>query len=216
MAKINLYSEKGVKKDGFKLPKDFSGEINMDLISQAVRVYEDRMHPGFSKVKTRGQVKTSTRKIYRQKGTGNARHGAKSAPIFVGGGVAHGPKGVKKVLRLPKNMAKKALLSSLSLKADKGELVFVEGLKNIKKTKEAAKLLGSIEEAKKANKIYLVLSSDNSGVSKYFKNINKVNAITTFNLLNAYDVLFAGVMLCDKDIFETKTKKAVKKQTKTK
>ncbi|KKT39440.1 MAG: 50S ribosomal protein L4 [Candidatus Collierbacteria bacterium GW2011_GWF1_44_12] len=69
----------------------FNVEVSPSLISQAIYIYQANSHRGVAKVKTRGEVTASTRKIYKQKGTGNARHGAKSAPIFVGGGVVFGP-----------------------------------------------------------------------------------------------------------------------------
>ena len=112
--------------------------INKILLTQAIRVYTARRHPGLSKVKTRGEVIASTRKIYRQKGTGQARHGAISAPIFVGGGVAHGPKGVKRQLSLPKKMRRKALSIALSVKAKEGNLLVVEGISKLKKNKRGS------------------------------------------------------------------------------
>src|SRR3990170_7427665 len=127
MIKLTIYSAKGTRKGSTNLPKSFIEKENLALLSQAVRVYEDRKHPGLSKVKTRGEVTASTRKIYRQKGTGGARHGAISAPIFVGGGIAHGPKGVKRILSLPKKMRKKALISSLNWKLKDSELFVIDG-----------------------------------------------------------------------------------------
>src|SRR3989344_5966768 len=98
MLKVNLYDSAGKKKEGLSLPKEFEVKPNFRLLAQAYHVYEDRTHLGLAKAKTRGEVRISTKKIYKQKGTGGARHGAKSAPIFVGGGVAHGPKGIKRKL----------------------------------------------------------------------------------------------------------------------
>src|SRR5690554_4960009 len=71
----------------------FGQKANPTLLAQAVRVYLSNLRQGTSKVKTRSEVSRTRAKWYRQKGTGNARHGARSAPIFVGGGVAHGPNG---------------------------------------------------------------------------------------------------------------------------
>src|SRR3990167_4620035 len=97
MPKADTYSSKGTKQEGVNLPKALFGEKQNDkLLAQAIHVYRDRQHLGNSKVKTRGEVTATTRKWYRQKGTGRARHGAVSAPLFVGGGVAHGPKGINR------------------------------------------------------------------------------------------------------------------------
>jgi len=93
------------------------GEPNLPLLAQAIRIYQANSHQGGSRVKTRGEVAGSTRKIYRQKGTGRARHGARKAPLFVGGGVAHGPTGLRPArLVLPKQMRRAALASVLALK----------------------------------------------------------------------------------------------------
>ena len=79
--------------ESITLPKEiFDAKINNPLMAQAVRVYLANQRRGTLKTKSRGEVAISTRKIYRQKGTGRARHGAASAPIFVGGGIAFGPK----------------------------------------------------------------------------------------------------------------------------
>lgn len=85
------------------------------LLAQAIRVYLANQRQGTSKVKTRSEVSRTTRKVYRQKGTGNARHGAKDAPIFVGGGVAHGPTGEENWhLNLTKTLRNKALAAVFS------------------------------------------------------------------------------------------------------
>jgi len=83
-------------KINFSLPKGFDLKKAEKLLVQIVRVFEDRTHFGLNKVKTRSEVNKTRKKLYKQKGTGGARHGAKSAHIFVGGGVAHGPKGEKR------------------------------------------------------------------------------------------------------------------------
>jgi len=71
----------------------FNLEVSPALLTQAIYVYQENTHIGTSKVKTRGEVDLTKKKVYKQKGTGNARHGSKSAPIYVGGGVVFGPRG---------------------------------------------------------------------------------------------------------------------------
>src|SRR3989344_8061779 len=88
-----MYDVKGAKNGVYVLPKEvFGAKINQPLMAQAVRVYLANQRQGNAHTKSRGEITLTTAKWYRQKGTGRARHGAKSAPIFVGGGVAHGPK----------------------------------------------------------------------------------------------------------------------------
>jgi large subunit ribosomal protein L4 len=217
MIKVNLYSAKGLKKGNFSLPRDYSEKINLDLLAQALRVYENRVHPGLARVKTRGEVRLSTRKIYRQKGTGRARHGAKSAPIFVGGGVAHGPKGIKKQLILPGKMRQKSLKAALSLKAKNGNLAVVSLLSSLKKTKEAEGLLKKINSAGNAS-FTIVVGSQNKSVVSVLRNLDKVR-VEPYSNLNAYIVFNGGTILMDKEIFATSKKAAnkvagVKKGTK--
>jgi large subunit ribosomal protein L4 len=224
MSNLNVYSLEGSNKT-VTAPKNFNGEVNMALISQALRVYEDRLHPGLAKVKTRGEVRLSTRKIYRQKGTGGARHGAKSANLFVGGGVTHGPTGIKRVLTLPKNMKSKALISALSLKAKKDRVALVTDLAKVKKTKDAKKLVEKIVVDQKLDskiKFTLVLSAGNKDAKIYFKNL-KLLQVVPFENLNVYKVFYGGYLLFDAESFpkvnpvkkeikttKTSTKKAVK------
>ena len=208
MIKVNLYTAKGIKRGSFSLPKVFSEKINLDLLAQALRVYEDRIHPGLARVKTRGEVRLSTRKIYRQKGTGGARHGAKSAPIFVGGGVAHGPKGVKKQLSMPAKMRQAAIMEALSFKAKNGNLALVSLLSSLKKTKEAEGLLKKINAADNA-RFTIVLKNKNKDIVSVFRNVKNV-VVESYSNINAYKIFNGGTILMDKEIF-TATKKTTNK-----
>jgi large subunit ribosomal protein L4 len=204
MNKIDTYSLKGTKLAPTPLPKDFDVKPNLKLLAQAIRVYADRGHIGLAKAKTRAEVKRTKKKWYRQKGTGGARHGAKSAPIFVGGGVAHGPKGVKRQLALPKAMAQKALQTALSLKVKDGEALAVGGIGKIKKTKELNVLIAKIAKQlkiKKSANFTFALAERNMGAARYLKNIKNVEA-KSFKTLNAYKVYLGGVLLLDKDILK--------------
>ena len=114
---LSVYGIDGKEQKTIELPKDvFAATENKSLLAQAVRVYLVNQRQGNVKVKTRSEVIGSTRKIYRQKGTGKARHGAIKAPIFVGGGVAHGPKQKEYNLKFNKKEKKLALYGALSSK----------------------------------------------------------------------------------------------------
>ena len=216
MTKLDVYSVKGVKKEAVNLPKDFIEKENPALLAQAIRVYEGRYHPGFSKVKTRGEVVASKRKIYRQKGTGRARHGALSAPIFVGGGKAHGPKGMKRKLELPKKMRRKAVNVALGLKVKNGDLLVVDGFSSLKKTKEAQKLVDKIfKSTKKRGRVSFVLSEKNFAAVRAIRNLPNAEAIS-FPNLNAYQVFYGGGLILDKEILTSKTKAKTKKTSSTK
>jgi large subunit ribosomal protein L4 len=181
------------------IPSEFKSKDkpNMALLSQAWRVYFDSSHAGSHKTKTRSEINRTTKKWFRQKGTGNARHGARSAPIFVGGGTAHGPKGVKRALSLPKKMTQKALRNAVLLKINEEKVVLVEGLEKIKKTKEANELLKNISA--KGN-LSLVLSKKNKDVRRFLRNIERVNIINNQNL-NAMDVMGSNIVIFDNEIF---------------
>jgi large subunit ribosomal protein L4 len=213
MLKVNNYSIKGAKSESFSLPKEFGEKVNMDLLSQAIRVYEQKAHPGLAKAKTRAEVIRTKKKWYRQKGTGGARHGARSAPIFVGGGAAHGPRPVKRELSLPEKMRRKALNVAFSLKNENKEIVAVSGLSKINKTKDIQGLLKKLnKDYPKAKKYTFALSEANLGIKKALKNLKDTN-ICAFKNLNAYSVIFGGLIILDKDIFE---KKKAKKEAKKK
>lgn len=203
MNKASVYSSNGVRKSTkATLPKIFDEKPNMTLLAQAIRVYEDRLHIGSSKTKTRSEVSASTAKIWRQKGTGRARHGARSAPIFVGGGKAHGPTGVTKVLSLPTKMRRKALRVALSIKASQDKVAVVESISKIKKTKAAQKLIDKVL-GKKPQKVTVVLSGGNREAGKVFRNIERV-FVVSFKNLNTYDVFYGGLLVFDKEIFSKK------------
>lgn len=205
--KLNIYSSKGVKKGTLNLPKSLVEKENLSLLAQAVRVYENRMHEGTSKVKTRAEVSASGAKIWRQKGTGRARHGDIKAPIFVGGGKAHGPKGVKRNLKISHKMRKKALAIALGLKATDAEVVVADSLSRVGKTKGAQKLLNELVKkqlkGKNPNRVTIALSEKNKAAEKFFRNIENTQA-TLFKNLNAHKVFFGGLIVIDKDALPTK------------
>jgi len=210
MLKVNQYSAKGVKTTDFSLPKEMEVKENFNLLAQAVRVGESRTHPGLSKVKTRSEISRTTKKWFRQKGTGRARHGARSAPIFVGGGVAHGPTGLKRDLNLSKNMGKKSLFTAINLKVKEGKVLVVSSISTLKKTKEAETLINKIvKNGSEKNKITFVFSEKNNDSQKYFKNIKNVKT-ELFKNINARKVYVPGYIIFDKDIFEKEKLKSKK------
>lgn len=216
--KIQIYSAKGIKKDSLDMPKHLLAKENLPLLAQAIRVYEDRQHAGTAKVKTRGEVSLTSAKMYRQKGTGNARHGDYGAPIFVGGGVAHGPRGVKRLLNLPQKMRRNAFKVALNIKAGEGKLILVDNINSLEKTKEAQNLLDLIIDKELANKvpnrITVVLSLKNKNAIKAFRNIAACD-VCGFDNLSAYDVYFGGLILLDKEALDVKKEVKVEKVEKT-
>lgn len=201
MSKISVYSTKTKTVKELALPKSFVGEVNLELLAQALHVYRARKHVGLSKTKTRSEVNRTTKKWFRQKGTGRARHGARSAPIFVGGSKAHGPKGVKRELVLPTQMRRRALVSAMTTKVKAGKVCGVLGLGEIKKTKEAVELIAKIDA--EAKRFLLVISEKNYSAKKFFINISNVR-IVRGESLNAYDVYFGGKIILDEELMKPK------------
>jgi len=208
MLKVTHYTSKGVKSTDFSLPKEMDVKENINLMAQAARVEESRKHPGLSKAKTRAEINRTTKKWYRQKGTGRARHGARSAPIFVGGGVAHGPKGIKRTLNLTKDMNKKALFSGIKILSKKGKVFVVSGISSMTKTKDAKVLLEKIlKNLNFKTKVTLVFAEKNIKIKKAFANIKNVKT-EVYKNMNVRKVLLSEYLIFDKDIFEKETKKA--------
>ena len=170
----------------------FGEKVNSVLLAQAVRVYMSNKRQGTSKVKGRSEVSLTKKKVYKQKGTGNARHGAKSAPIFVGGGVAHGPTGLENwSLNLSRKMKSKALLSALSAQAE--HTLIVDGLEELSgKTKEAVALLETVVTT--SRKVLVVLAERNEKVERALANIPNVSTLTA-DLINAYNIVDANTVL---------------------
>lgn len=189
-----MYDAKGAKAGSYALPKEvFGAKINQPLMAQAVRVYLANQRQGNAHTKSRGEVILTTAKWYRQKGTGRARHGAQSAPIFVGGGVAHGPKPKDYSLSLPQKMRKAALYSALSLKAKDGEIKVLSGLSKITpKTKDMDQVIKKLTEDKKGKaKILLVTSAAPKELENVYKAGRNLKNMEILNarLLNTYEVL---------------------------
>jgi large subunit ribosomal protein L4 len=179
--------------EDFKLNKERMAEVSPSLLAQAVRVYQANQRQVSRPAKTRSQVAGTNKKMYRQKGTGRARHSDAKAPIFVGGGVAHGPKARDYQRRLPQKMKNLALKGALFLKNKEKKIVGVSGLAQIAgKTRELANLLPK-------EKVLIVTSKPLENVYRAAGNLPKV-AVKTVADLNALDVLKAGVIWWDEEI----------------
>lgn len=196
---VDVLDIKGKKAGTLALPKEIFGvPINDQLIAQAVRVYLSNQRKGTASTKTRGEVRGSTRKIYRQKGTGRARHGGIRAPIFVHGGVAFGPKPRDLSLKFPKKMKKRALFSALSAKLQESATVFVKGLDAIQpKTKIMNGIIHNLGFQKEKKMLLVIPSAGDTkieNVERAARNIEGFDIIST-NQLNTYEVLSHTTLL---------------------
>lgn len=215
MVKVNAYTVKGVKTAEVALPKEvFEKKVNMDLLAQANHVYEDRSHAGLRSTKTRSEVNRTTKKIYKQKGTGGARHGSRRANLYVGGGIIFGPRPVRKMLDLSASQKKAALNAAFSAKAKAGEIVAVKGVSSVAKTNEISDLLKKLSSDFKAKRFTFLLADKNTKISRFLRNIKSV-AIKSYKSTSAYDVITAGLIVIDEDVFgpekSEKKDKVVKK-----
>lgn len=184
------------------LPKEiFEQKSNDILLATYVRVYLVNKRAWSAYARTRGDVVASKRKIYKQKGTGRARHGAISAPIFVGGGKAHGPKFKNVKLKINKKQIKLALFYSLS-KANKEKRIFILPEKTIKispKTKNVENILKDLKiYGKKILLIYSNTKDNSKNLILAVRNINNLS-YQEVRSLNAYDVLSNEILLFIED-----------------
>lgn len=202
-----LYTKAGIARGTVELPKEIFGQKpNRILIAQAVRVFLARRRRAHAKTKSRGELKVSTRKIYRQKGTGGARHGPRSAPLFVGGGRAHGPKGIENYhIRLPKRMARASLSAALSGKLG-DKRVFVAEIENIEpKTSRVSRLLSKITGDKKQKGV-LIVHTGSSSLFRAARNIEGVFLVRA-DQLNTYNTVAANTLVLTKQAVEELGKK---------
>lgn len=208
--KINVYSVNGKSESTWELDLKVLGKLNPALLAQALRVYESNSHQGTSSVKTRGEVNGSTKKIYRQKGTGNARHGAKYAPVFVGGGIAHGPKSIRpENLRLSKAMRRRSLASAILTKFNEKS---VSGLTNLKaatgKTSTAASLLATVAGYPK-NKVLVITKNAQPMLFRMVRSLQGVT-IKRASLINAYDLIANDHIVTTKSAYDSLVARTVK------
>lgn len=177
----------GKAKGKMSLPKElFKAPVNMQLLAQSVRVYLANQRAGGASTKTRGEVEGSTRKIYRQKGTGRARHGGIRAPIFVGGGIVFGPKPRDYRLTMPSKMRKTALISALTSQFAGKNIIVVDGMEDLEsKTKKFASAFAHIGAVKKT---LFVVPKESEKLVRATRNIVNVDSMPIANM-HAYAVI---------------------------
>jgi len=198
--KVPVLNTKGEEVDTVELPADiFEAKVNTGLMHQAYVRQQANARLGTHKTKSRGELGISTRKIYRQKGTGRARHGSRNAPIFVGGGIAHGPQPRDYSLKMPRKMRQAALRSALTVKAQEGELVLVDTLTLDKpKTREMVSVLGKLVGDAST---LILLSEHDPAVERSANNIPAAKTLRV-HYLNIRDLLSYDKVLMPLDALE--------------
>ncbi|MBI4029053.1 MAG: 50S ribosomal protein L4 [Candidatus Blackburnbacteria bacterium] len=185
------FTKTGATGAEVELPKEVFGQkVNVSLVAQAVRAYLSNQRQGNAHTQTRAEVNRTKKKVYRQKGTGGARHGSKNAPLYVGGGRAHGPKNFENYsLSMPKKMARLALLSALSDKFS-GKKVVVADLEGIEpKTKVLVQAL-----SKMGLKNGTVVHSGDQNLYRAGRNLNGVE-MARAQELSTYSVIKSRVLI---------------------
>lgn len=200
---LSVYDIEGNEISKISIDKKIISLKNNDkLIAQAVRVYLANQRQGTASTKDRGEVSGSTRKIYRQKGTGRARHGSIKAPIFVGGGIVGGPKPKDYSLKLNKKQKKQVFILSLSYKLRNRDVILISDklLKdNNLKTKLIASFLERMNILDKKN--LFVLPNLKNNFYKSLKNISNT-FITNYKSINFYQIFNSEKIIFFNSSFE--------------
>jgi large subunit ribosomal protein L4 len=194
-----IYSQTGKSTGKISLPESVFGvPWNADLVHEVVRLMNSNSRSNIAHTKTRGEVRGGGKKPWKQKGTGRARHGSTRSPIWVGGGVAHGPRNTQNYERkINKKARTKALYTILSKKYKEGEVIFVDDIKFDKpKTKDAKNIILSLSKikgceklaTKKVNTAILAMDKKVSSVEKSFNNFGNIS-VEEFRNINPVSIL---------------------------
>ena len=200
--KIEKLNLDGKKTSIEVLDKIFSGNINKTLVNNVLYKANANYKRRHAKTKQQNEIRGSTSKIYAQKGTGNARHASRKAPIFVGGGVAHGPKGQLsyKKRKLTKNEKRLSIAPLITEKNKFKNLVIFSDFSNeIKKTKEMSKIINKFEIN---NSLIILDKKSKDKIFKATRNIPSVK-VTDVNHFSAYDIIkFKKVVFTESSVKE--------------
>ena len=200
--KIEKLNLDGKKSPIEVLDKIFSAKINNKLVNAALYKLNANYKGRHAKTKQQNEVSGPTSKIYAQKGTGGARHASRKAPIFVGGGIAHGPKGELsyKKRKLNKIERKQSVASLISEKnRDKNLLVFNDFIKEIKKTKEMNLIIQKFDIS---NSLIILDKDSRNKIEKSARNIPNIK-ITDINHFSAFDIIkFKKVVFTESSVKE--------------
>jgi large subunit ribosomal protein L4 len=198
MASANLYDFNGNLKGKMDLPESlFGGPVNRSVLYDAVRMYEANRRIGSAKAKERGEVSASTIKPYRQKGTGRARAGMRSSPIWRGGGVVFPPKPRDYGWTLPKKVKRLALKSALADKSGDESVVVVESVSMEEpKTKVFSGFLKAAGMS--GRKVLFISAAFDDNIFRSARNLKGVEFMLASDM-NALEILKADMLLFTKD-----------------
>jgi large subunit ribosomal protein L4 len=193
------YTNNGQKNGTISLPDNlFNTEVNRTVLYEVIKMYLANQRQGTASTKERSEVRGSTRKLYRQKGTGRARAGSKKSPIRVGGGVAFGPKPKDWYKKIPKKKKRIALTSALSSR--KEHISIIEDIDiTSASTKYAAEILKNMGIA--YHRCLIILPDNSLALIRSFANLPNVTTIRAQDLC-AYEVLRASDLIITEKALE--------------
>ncbi len=196
MPEVALYDAQGEKVGQVELADEiFAAKVNHALIHQAVVAVEWAMAQDSARTLRRSEVRLTKAKWYRQKGTGRARHGAQSAPLFVGGGVAHGPSGPRRRPKLTRRMRRQALMAALSAKMHDGAIMVVDemAVEEISTRRFAAQL----EALGAEGRVLILLGADEARDEKLYKSGRNLPLLVMREAphINAREVMLADTII---------------------
>ena len=199
--KIELKNIQGKGVGSIDLDDDvFGAEVHEHLLWEAVKWQLAKRRAGTASTKRMGEIRGTSKKIWKQKGTGQARHGSRQAPIFVGGGSVFGPKPRDYEYDMPRKAKKAALRAALSLRASEQKIVVLDNFSTDGKTKSVAAALKTIGSAK----VLIVDAKTNANLVRGAKNLAKSQWLAPEGL-NVYDILRHDTLVLTKDAAQAVT-----------
>ncbi len=193
--KLDVIKLDGGKAGSVELGEDIFGlEPRADILHRVVRWQRNKAQAGTHKVKTRTETSYSSKKIYRQKGTGGARHGDRNAPIFRKGGIYKGPVPRSHAHELPKQVRKLGLKHALSAKAQAGELVVIEAAEAQGKTKDLAR---QVRDLGWKRALVIDGAEVDEGFARAARNIEGLDVLPSVGA-NVYDILRRDTLVITK------------------
>ena len=207
MPKLTIHDRKGNKVGTYNVePADFASTINKQLLHDAVVMYQANLRQGTHKTKTRAEVASSTKKMYRQKGTGNARAGHRRSGIRRGGGHIHAIRPRDYSYRLPRKALQIATRMALAAKIADNELVIIDELKfDAPRTRDMAAVIRNLDC--QGDSLLVATEKLDTNVYKSGRNIHKVT-ISPASDLNAYTILASRRLLVTKGALDALRAKA--------
>ena len=205
--KYDIHNMEGKVVDSADLDIDvFGAKVNLDLVHQTIVWQLAKRRAGTHCVKTRAEVSGGGRKPWKQKGRGTARSGSNTSPVWVGGGVAHGPKPRDYETRLSKRTRRQALASVLTDKVNNKTLFILDSLNlDSHKTKDFTRVLNNLKIAKEDQEkrgIVVVENGDNENLWKASSNLPKLITLPVEGV-NVYDLVKHKVLICTKDAIKS-------------